>query len=97
MVGEFACKWATNLVVVDIPEGLESIDTQAFAGCRSLTAVSFPRTSCEELKSMTIPDSLHTLGDYVRCYNLVPSSNPSGWDNTASEIIAHLRSQQQQL
>ncbi|GMH50577.1 hypothetical protein TL16_g06503 [Triparma laevis f. inornata] len=31
---------------------------------------------CEELKSMTIPDSLQTLGEHVflGCFNLVPSS-----------------------
>ena len=95
-VGKCACFLATNLVVVDIPEGIESISNEAFQGCSSLTTVSFPRTLtsigvyafnscrsldnvdllhtnlqelgvqaftyCSEIKSMTIPDSLQTLG-----------------------------------
>ncbi|GMH54983.1 hypothetical protein TrST_g3720 [Triparma strigata] len=42
-VGKWAC-WYTNLVVVEIPEGVESIDFRAFYYCKSLTSVSFPTT-----------------------------------------------------
>ncbi|GMH93928.1 hypothetical protein TL16_g12760 [Triparma laevis f. inornata] len=65
-VGEYACTWA-NLVVVDIPEGVESIGGGAFLGCRSLTTVSFPTTltligeftfnNCTSLENV---DLLHT-------------------------------------
>ncbi|GMH82678.1 hypothetical protein TL16_g09341 [Triparma laevis f. inornata] len=43
-IGNNACIGATNLVVVDIPEGVERIGQVAFFSCRSLIAVSFPRT-----------------------------------------------------
>ncbi|GMH53838.1 hypothetical protein TL16_g01542 [Triparma laevis f. inornata] len=41
-VGGYACRFAVNLVVVDIPEGVERIGILAFSDCRSLTTVSFP-------------------------------------------------------
>ncbi|GMH92923.1 hypothetical protein TrVE_jg10855 [Triparma verrucosa] len=43
-VGERSCEWAVNLVVVEIPEGVESIGDYAFADCCNLTTVSFPTT-----------------------------------------------------
>ncbi|GMI01738.1 hypothetical protein TrVE_jg7187 [Triparma verrucosa] len=43
-VGMYACYKASILVVVDIPEGVESIGQSAFAHCKSLTTVSFPTT-----------------------------------------------------
>ncbi|GMH92928.1 hypothetical protein TL16_g12492 [Triparma laevis f. inornata] len=43
-VGDYACFKARNLVVVDIPEGIESIGKLAFHNCSSLTTVSFPTT-----------------------------------------------------
>ena len=43
-IGERTCLWAYNLVVVDIPEGVESIRKCAFSSCVRLTTVSFPRS-----------------------------------------------------
>ena len=43
-VGDYACFWAINLVVVDIPEGVQRIGDRAFHSCRNLTTVSFPRS-----------------------------------------------------
>ncbi|GMH52670.1 hypothetical protein TrLO_g10384 [Triparma laevis f. longispina] len=43
-VGKNACWHAVNLAVVDIPDGVESIDGAAFCACDSLTTVSFPTT-----------------------------------------------------
>ncbi|GMH60753.1 hypothetical protein TL16_g03117 [Triparma laevis f. inornata] len=136
-VGRFACIFAANLVVVDIPEGVDSIDDNAFEYCSSLTNVSFPTklTSigaftvakcssldnvdlrhtnlqelgnqafyrCSELKTMTIPDSLQTLGAWVFCHCLeifpfsiivTDNTNELFPTDTASEVVAYLRSQQ---
>ncbi|GMH73845.1 hypothetical protein TL16_g06300 [Triparma laevis f. inornata] len=66
-VGENACAFAENLVVVDIPEGIQSIGWCAFHYCISLTTVSFPTTlvATEYLafnycKSLDSVDLLHT-------------------------------------
>ena len=40
-VGNFACHFAINLVVVDIPKGVERIGHGAFFHCKSLTTVFF--------------------------------------------------------
>ncbi|GMH74755.1 hypothetical protein TrLO_g3374 [Triparma laevis f. longispina] len=40
-VGEYVCRY-TNLVIVEIPEGVVRIRAHAFACCSSLTTVSFP-------------------------------------------------------
>ena len=71
-VGENACMWAVNLVVVDIPEGVKSIGYCAFDACRSLTTASFPMTltsigecafrNCTSLDNV---DLLHTNLQYL--------------------------------
>ncbi|GMH69212.1 hypothetical protein TrLO_g15722 [Triparma laevis f. longispina] len=43
-VGNRTCMWAANLVVVDIPEGVETIGVEAFHSCSRLTTVYFPKT-----------------------------------------------------
>ncbi|GMI14964.1 hypothetical protein TrLO_g10420 [Triparma laevis f. longispina] len=66
-VGHSACEFAVNLVVVDIPEGFESIGIDAFYCCTSLTTVSFPTTltwiglrSFQDCSSLENVDLLHT-------------------------------------
>ncbi|GMH68616.1 hypothetical protein TL16_g04973 [Triparma laevis f. inornata] len=66
-VGEYEFFYAANLVVVEIPDGVESISESAFDGCESLTTVSFPKTlrsigksafaNCSSLENV---DLLHT-------------------------------------
>ncbi|GMH96699.1 hypothetical protein TrST_g5294 [Triparma strigata] len=74
-VGNHACTLAINLVVVEIPEGVESIGDCAFFKCTSLTTVSFPTTlrsisgwafeNCSKLDNV---DLFHTrLQDIGRC------------------------------
>jgi len=66
-VGVYACDHTINLVVVDIPEGVESIGDRAFFRCSSLTTVSFPKTltfidtaAFAECISLENVDLLHT-------------------------------------
>ncbi|GMH95798.1 hypothetical protein TrVE_jg12760 [Triparma verrucosa] len=43
-VGDFACSWASNLVVVDIPEGITIIGGYSFNSCSSLKEIKFPKS-----------------------------------------------------
>lgn len=56
-VRERACKH-TNLVIVDVPEGVESISERALDGCSNLTTVYFSIT-------------LRTIGEYASIVALV--------------------------
>ncbi|GMH83911.1 hypothetical protein TrST_g9416 [Triparma strigata] len=66
-VGDCACKWASNLVAVDIPEGITIIGNYSFAYCRSLEDIKFPKSltsigyysfwNCSSLEEV---DLLHT-------------------------------------
>ncbi|GMH76296.1 hypothetical protein TL16_g07031 [Triparma laevis f. inornata] len=74
-VGDKVCWWAINLVVVDIPEGVESIGEGAFSECRSLTTVSFPTTltsigeeAFDGCCSLDNVDLLHTNLRYLGCW-----------------------------
>jgi len=65
--GDRTCKYASNLVVVEIPEGVVSISAAAFTACTSLTTVSFPTTLISigqyafgECSSLENFDFLHT-------------------------------------
>ncbi|GMH81935.1 hypothetical protein TL16_g09094 [Triparma laevis f. inornata] len=75
-IGDRACCYATNLVDVEIPEGIKSIGMNAFRDCWSLTTVSFPTTlisigrftfvGCEILESVDLfHTNLQELGRYV--------------------------------
>ncbi|GMH94138.1 hypothetical protein TrVE_jg12617 [Triparma verrucosa] len=75
-VGNYAFAFASNLVVVDIPEGITSIGRVSFFGCCSLKNIKFPKSltsigdvsfgNCSSLEQV---DLLHTnakyLGDYA--------------------------------
>ncbi|GMI01302.1 hypothetical protein TrLO_g1116 [Triparma laevis f. longispina] len=96
-VGKNDCVYAANLVVVEIPEGVESIGKDAFRWCESLTTEldDGAFSGCSELESMTIPDSLQRLGFKVLqfCFELV---NPCNGDTANNEqVVAYLRLKQQ--
>ncbi|GMH69628.1 hypothetical protein TL16_g05205 [Triparma laevis f. inornata] len=100
-VGDGACCYAANLVVVDIPEGVTSIGDHAFCDCSSLTIVSFPRTltsivagafaHCRRLDNV---DLLHTnlqeLGDnaFEGCLELKSMTIPDSLQTLGYKIFA---------
>ncbi|GMI17095.1 hypothetical protein TrLO_g13500 [Triparma laevis f. longispina] len=98
-VGENACCYAHNLVVVDIPEGVEGIAHSAFCRCDSLTTVSFPRTlitigefAFQQCSSLDNVDLLHTnlqeLGQYAfyKCSELELMTIPDSLQ-TLGELV----------
>ncbi|GMH64264.1 hypothetical protein TrLO_g14595 [Triparma laevis f. longispina] len=81
-IGYCAFYHCRSLTTVSFPTTLTSIGKWAFAFCESLDNVDLLQTnlqelgieafiSCSELKSMTIPDSLQTLG--IRVFDNAPS------------------------
>ncbi|GMH78712.1 hypothetical protein TrLO_g1456 [Triparma laevis f. longispina] len=75
---KMSMKLAVNLVIVDIPEGIESIGRSAFHYCRSLTTVSFPTMltsigdntffQCSSLDNIDLlHTNLHEFGDWAFC------------------------------
>ena len=101
-----------SLTTVSFPTTLTSIGQWAFGYCSCLDNIDLLHTNLQELggyafwkfselKSMTIPDSLQTLGDNVfyNCSKLVPSSidisDEINDDDVTSEVVAHLSSQQE--
>ncbi|GMH89588.1 hypothetical protein TrVE_jg6221 [Triparma verrucosa] len=82
-VGDRACKFASILVVVDIPEGITSIGQGSFSGCSSLKYIKTPKSltpisqySFNFCSSLEKVDLLHTnvekLGDcaFQSCISL---------------------------
>ncbi|GMH65393.1 hypothetical protein TL16_g07623 [Triparma laevis f. inornata] len=103
IIGECAFYGCTSLTTVSFPTTLIiSIGFSAFNSCSSLDNVALLHTNlkvlgkqtfdgCSGQTSMTIPDSLQTLGQYAlnRCSNLVPR-NIKLWKGRA--VVAYLRS-----
>ncbi|GMH79038.1 hypothetical protein TL16_g08012 [Triparma laevis f. inornata] len=101
-VGKHACADAINLIVVDIPEGVVSIDGGTFYNCESLTSVSFPTTlatigvqgfdGCTSLENV---DLLHTnlqhLGSYAfeSCENLTSMTIPDSLQTIGRHVFWH--------
>lgn len=77
-----------NLQSVELPEGLERIESGVFNGCRNLRRIEFPATltflgtqafaNCESLESVMLPEGIKTVydGTFLACSHLVSISMP---------------------
>ncbi|GMH92351.1 hypothetical protein TrVE_jg2605 [Triparma verrucosa] len=99
-VGDRACFEASNLVVVDIPEGITSIGGHSFNGCSSLKDIKFPKAltnigassfcGCSSLERV---DLLHTnvqeLGDnaFRNCTSLREMKVPDSLLNFGEDVF----------
>ena len=77
-IGGRAFSYCSDLVSVDIPDGVVSIGESAFYGCFSLVSVDIPDgvvsigesafSGCGSLESVTLGSGLETIGDYAFSY-----------------------------
>lgn len=69
------CFASTNVTEVILPEGIESIESRAFANCNKLKRINFPESlnaikdraflNCHSLTEAILPETLAELGDYA--------------------------------
>ncbi|GMH97123.1 hypothetical protein TrVE_jg7821 [Triparma verrucosa] len=96
-----ACIFAVNLIVVEIPEGVESIGNAAFKNCHSLTTVSFPKSltyigdgAFVDCSSLETVDLLHTnlqeLGRsaFLNCFELRSMTIPDSLQTLGRNVFA---------
>ncbi|GMI04049.1 hypothetical protein TrVE_jg11201 [Triparma verrucosa] len=101
-VGDRVCSNASNLAVVEIPEGVESIGVCAFYHCTSLTTVSFPASlrsiaygSFQFCSSLDNVDLLHTqlqeLGDcaFWGCSELKSMTIPDSLQTIGNDVFIY--------
>ena len=72
-IGDDAFNGRSEIVSIQIPEGVESIGAQAFYNCAALTSLTLPETvtsigaqafyNCSSLTSVNIPSGVPSIGD----------------------------------
>jgi len=79
----------TDLVSVEIEQGITTIGQSAFYGCKNITSIILPSTltslgrgaftKCEKLSSISIPDGVTNIGGltFTYCYSLKTISIPA--------------------
>ncbi|GMI01276.1 hypothetical protein TrST_g11731 [Triparma strigata] len=99
-VGDCVCKYADNLVVVDIPEGITIIGDSSFQLCSSLKEIKFPKslTSIDSMSfrfchSLEEVDLLHTKvlelggGAFQYCTSLREMKVPDSLQMLGSRVF----------
>ncbi|GMH85658.1 hypothetical protein TrVE_jg6360 [Triparma verrucosa] len=99
-VGDLVFYCASNLVVVDIPEGITSIGGWSFDGCSSLKEIKFPKSltsigynSFRHCSSLEEVDLLHTnvqeLGNYAfwNCTSLREMKVPDSLQMVGEDVF----------
>ena len=97
-IGDSAFMNNVDIVYVSIPDGVTSLEQNAFAGCNYLTDVSFPASlvfvgdSAFRYCSLTdaeLPDSVTSIGEYAfaDCPVLASFRYPLGWTEAGANIF----------
>lgn len=104
-----ACYWATALEKVELGTSLQEIRTNAFSGCSSLNALvvggnNLKRigygafSNCVNLKNITLPDSVESIGSYAFAWTaveeLILPKNLERISSHSFDGCAHLQSVQ---
>jgi hypothetical protein len=101
-VGVSAFYYASNLVVVDIPEGITIIGDCSFLGCSSLKETKYPKSltsigeySFHNCSSLEKVDLLHTKvqeiggGAFYNCTSLREMKVPDSLQTFGEDVFAH--------
>ena len=94
-IDSYAFNGCSNLISIDIPNGVTNIGYSAFYNCSSLTSITIPNgvtsignnafSGCGSLRTITIPNSVTSIGNYAfeYCSSLTiyceVSTKPNGW------------------
>ena len=75
-INRYAFSGCSNLIAINIPEGVTSIESSAFHGCSSLTAIN-------------IPESVTSIGNWAfsRCSSLTAINIPEGVTSIREEAF----------
>lgn len=88
-IGNYVFYYCTNLVSINIPNGITRIGESSFENCSNLTSITFPSSlkeiepgafrGCVKLESLTLPDSVSILGNccFSGCSKLSSITLPS--------------------
>ena len=89
-----------KMTSLTIEDGVESIETQAFMYCQSLTEVTLPSTlksigtyafyNCNLLRSLVIPEGVESIGSsaFAYCYGLTDVTLPSTLQSIGEQAFA---------
>lgn len=97
-IGEYAFQ-SSSVTSVSMPEGITSIDNNAFFGCQNLETVALPESlttldhdafnSCHSLKTIKIPSGVTAIPDgcFGNCASLESVTIPEGVTTIGSEAF----------
>lgn len=89
-IGKYAFKYCSNLIKIEMPECVISIDEEAFYNCTSIESIKIPSGvtvinknvfyNCTALSSIALPKNLNKIGEsaFSNCKTLKNISLPDG-------------------
>ena len=89
-----------NIAQIILPEGVESINAQAFSGCENLETINFPKSlkfigfsafaRCKKLKQVHLPEGLENIDNaaFFECINLEKINFPASLKRMGEHVFS---------